>query len=176
MPCSNVKLVTALQGSNALQVMLLLILCKGHGPSCAIHATTGTLCLARFACSDMLCMLCSALRRCAHAQLTLCGQTPETALTAALASVNFYCGQQELSAQLRQSQLQRKIEKVQEACKKKLQEVHNGYTQASAALLQCWQVKAFWANIVKAWHARPDQERCAASNACGMVGACTSCA
>jgi hypothetical protein len=81
-------------------------------------------------------MLCCSLRHPAPAQLTLCGQTPETTLTAALASVNFYCGQQELSAQLRQSQLQRKIEKVQEACKKKLQEVHNGYTQARTGLLQ----------------------------------------
>ena len=66
------------------------------------------------------------------AQLTLCGQTPETAMTAALASVNFYVGQLELQAQLRESQVQRKISKVQEACKSKLQEVHNGYTQVAA--------------------------------------------
>ena len=65
-------------------------------------------------------------------QLTLCGQTPETAMTAALASVNFYVGQLELQAQLRESQVQRKISKVQEACKSKLQEVHNGYTQVTA--------------------------------------------
>ena len=68
-------------------------------------------------------------------QLTLCGQTPETAMTSALASVNFYIGQVELQAQLRQSQLQRKLEKVQEACKKKLQEVHNGYTQVQSAFV-----------------------------------------
>ncbi len=68
-------------------------------------------------------------------QLTLCGQTPETAMRSALASVNFYIGQVELQAQLRQNQLQRKLEKVQEACKKKLQEVHNGYTQVKSALL-----------------------------------------
>ena len=54
---------------------------------------------------------------------------PETVMTAALASVNFYVGQLELQAQLRESQLQQKISKVQEACKRKLQEVHNGYTQ-----------------------------------------------
>ena len=66
-------------------------------------------------------------------QLTLCGQTPETAMTAALASVNFYVGQLELQAQLRESQVQRKIGKVQEACKRKLQEVHNGYTQVCAS-------------------------------------------
>jgi hypothetical protein len=68
-----------------------------------------------------------------HSQLTLCGQTPETAMTTALASVHFYIGQLELQHQLRESQLQRKFEKVQEACKKKLQEVHNGYTQVSRA-------------------------------------------
>lgn len=50
-------------------------------------------------------------------------------MTAALASVNFYVGQLELQAQLRESQLQGKIGKVQEACKRKLQEVHSGYTQ-----------------------------------------------
>ena len=61
----------------------------------------------------------------------LCGQTPETAMTAALACVNFYVGQLELQAQLRENQVQRKISKVQEACKSKLQEVHNGYTQVA---------------------------------------------
>ena len=54
-------------------------------------------------------------------------------MTAALASVNFYVGQLELQAQLRESQVQRKIGKVQEACKRKLQEVHNGYTQVRAS-------------------------------------------
>ncbi len=74
-------------------------------------------------------------------QLTLCGQTPETAMTAALASVNFYVGQLELQAQLRESQVQRKISKVQEACKSKLQEVHNGYTQVAALLcLQAYRL------------------------------------
>lgn len=66
-------------------------------------------------------------------QLTLCAQTPETTMTSALASINFYIGQIELQAQLRESQLQRKLEKVQEACKKKLQEVHNGYTQVGCS-------------------------------------------
>ncbi|KAK9906650.1 hypothetical protein WJX75_005544 [Coccomyxa subellipsoidea] len=74
-------------------------------------------------------------------QLTLCGQTPETAMTSALASVNFYIGQVELQAQLRESQLQRKLEKVQEACKKKLQEVHNGYTQAKRKYMEVAQEK-----------------------------------
>ena len=73
-------------------------------------------------------LLCTADESC-FPQLTLCGQMPETAMTAALASVNFYVGQLELQAQLRESQLQQKISKVQEACKRKLQEVHNGYTQ-----------------------------------------------
>ena len=73
-------------------------------------------------------MLCTADQS-QFLQLTLCGQMPETVMTAALASVNFYVGQLELQAQLRESQLQQKISKVQEACKRKLQEVHNGYTQ-----------------------------------------------
>ncbi|EIE23080.1 hypothetical protein COCSUDRAFT_42043 [Coccomyxa subellipsoidea C-169] len=62
-------------------------------------------------------------------------------MTSALASVNFYIGQVELQAQLRESQLQRKLEKVQEACKKKLQEVHNGYTQAKRKYMEAAQEK-----------------------------------
>ncbi|CAL8465462.1 g4998 [Coccomyxa elongata] len=62
-------------------------------------------------------------------------------MTSALASVNFYIGQVELQAQLRQNQLQRKLEKVQEACKKKLQEVHNGYTQAKRKYMEVAQEK-----------------------------------
>ncbi len=60
-------------------------------------------------------------------------------MTAALASVNFYVGQLELQAQLRESQVQRKISKVQEACKSKLQEVHNGYTQVAATAPEACQ-------------------------------------
>ena len=76
----------------------------------------------------------------ACAQLALCGQAPETALATALASVNFYVGQLELEAQLGEAQAQRRMGKVQEACKKKLQEVHNGYMQARAggpSVLSC---------------------------------------
>ena len=61
-------------------------------------------------------------------QLVLCGQDPETALNSALASVNFFLQQQQLYFEFREAQLQKKIDKVQEACKKKLQEVHTGYT------------------------------------------------
>lgn len=64
-------------------------------------------------------------------QLALCGQDPETALNSALASVNFYLQQQQLYFEFREAQLQKKISKVQEACKKKLQEVHTGYTAVS---------------------------------------------
>lgn len=61
-------------------------------------------------------------------QLALCGQEPETALNSALASVNFYLQQQQLTFEYREAQLRKRIDKVQEACKKKLQEVHGGYT------------------------------------------------
>ena len=64
-------------------------------------------------------------------QLALCGQDPETALNSALASVNFYLQQQQLYFEFREAQLQKKINKVQDACKKKLQEVHIGYTAVS---------------------------------------------
>ena len=67
-------------------------------------------------------------------QLALCGQAPETALNSALASVNFYLQQQQLSFEYREAQLRKRIDKVQEACKKKLQEVHGGYTAVNRQL------------------------------------------
>ena len=66
-----------------------------------------------------------------HVQLALCGQDPETALNSALASVNFFLQQQQLTFEYREAQLRKRIDKVQEACKKKLQEVHGGYTAVS---------------------------------------------
>ncbi|GFR41376.1 hypothetical protein Agub_g2059, partial [Astrephomene gubernaculifera] len=63
-------------------------------------------------------------------QLLLCGQAPETTFAAALTSVQFYVAQQQLQADLKEAQLTKKVTKVQEACRKKLEEVHNGYVQA----------------------------------------------
>lgn len=54
-------------------------------------------------------------------QLSLCGQEPETALSSALASVKFYIQQKELDANLLQNKLSVKVDRVQEACKRKLQ-------------------------------------------------------
>ena len=71
---------------------------------------------------------------CAWLQLALCGQAPETALLSALASVQFYVGQTELHFQYRERKLNAKIGKIQEACRKKLQEVHGGYTMVSSHL------------------------------------------
>ncbi|KAL0025569.1 hypothetical protein WJX79_002310 [Trebouxia sp. C0005] len=87
---------------------------------CLLHATSKTLCLF---------------------QLALCGQDPETALNSALASVNFYLQQQQLYFEFREAQLQKKINKVQEACKKKLQEVHTGYTAAKRKYQEVLAVK-----------------------------------
>ncbi|KXZ56430.1 hypothetical protein GPECTOR_1g383 [Gonium pectorale] len=62
-------------------------------------------------------------------KLLLCGQAPETAFASALASVQFYVAQQQLQSELKETQLTKKIGKVQDACRKKLEEVHNGYVQ-----------------------------------------------
>lgn len=70
---------------------------------------------------------------CAAPQLALCGQTPETALNSAAASIQFFVQQTKLVAQLREQQMQAKVVKVQEACKRKLQEVHNAYTAVRIA-------------------------------------------
>lgn len=71
-------------------------------------------------------------------QLALCGQEPETALNSALASVNFYLQQQQLTFEYREAQLRKRIDKVQEACKKKLQEVHGGYTAVRRSCMSNW--------------------------------------
>lgn len=68
------------------------------------------------------------------AQLALCGQKPETALNSAAAAIQFYVQQTNLVAQLREQQLQAKIVKTQEACKRKLQEVHDAYTAVRVLL------------------------------------------
>jgi hypothetical protein len=60
-------------------------------------------------------------------QLALCGQSPETVFASALAGINFYMQQQQLQAEYREAQFSKKLSKVQEACKAKLSEVHNGY-------------------------------------------------
>ncbi|KAL3160348.1 hypothetical protein ABBQ32_010682 [Trebouxia sp. C0010 RCD-2024] len=73
--------------------------------------------------------------------LALCGQDPETALNSALTSVNFYLQQQQLYFEFREAQLQKKMNKVQEACKKKLQEVHTGYTAAKRKYHEVLAVK-----------------------------------
>lgn len=79
-------------------------------------------------------------------QLALCGQDPETALNSALASVNFYLQQQQLYFEFREAQLQKKINKVQEACKKKLQEVHTGYTAVSSKSPHCMPIQVSASN------------------------------
>jgi len=60
-------------------------------------------------------------------KLQLCGQTPETALNSALASVNFYLKQQMLHFEVKEEQFKKKLHKMQEQCKQKLAEVHTGY-------------------------------------------------
>ncbi|KAG2455111.1 hypothetical protein HYH02_000931 [Chlamydomonas schloesseri] len=92
--------------------------------------------------SDSACPICesvitkstvkviNSLQDASACQLILCGQAPDTALAAALASVQFYISQQLLQAELRENNLTKKISKTNEACRKKLEEVHNGYMQA----------------------------------------------
>jgi len=51
-------------------------------------------------------------------------------MAAALAAISFHGAQAALQAQVKELQLGRKVERVQDACKKRLAEVHSGYTQA----------------------------------------------
>ena len=62
------------------------------------------------------------------------GQTPETALSAALAAINFAMQQQDLSFQFQADRVQKKMTKLHEQCKHKLQELHNGYQAVSSVV------------------------------------------
>ncbi|GLI68786.1 hypothetical protein VaNZ11_013279, partial [Volvox africanus] len=73
--------------------------------------------------------LVQSLQDTSAAKMLLCGQLPETALASAMASVQFYITQQQIQAQLRESQLNKKLIKIQEACRRKVEEVHKAYTQ-----------------------------------------------
>lgn len=53
-------------------------------------------------------------------QLLLCGQAPETALSTALASVNFYLQQQQLLFEEREAVFKKKLEKTETAARAKL--------------------------------------------------------
>ena len=64
-------------------------------------------------------------------KLVLVGQTPETVLNSALASIGFYLQQKELLYQRTEEQLKRKLSKVEAAAKRKLQEIHNAYNEVS---------------------------------------------
>ena len=59
----------------------------------------------------------------------LVGQTPETTLNSALASISFYMQQQQLVNTRQEEQWKRKVSKVEAAAKKKLQEIHNAYNE-----------------------------------------------
>lgn len=69
-------------------------------------------------------------------QLALWGETPETALSSAMHSVNFFMQEQEQQHSTAQAALTRKIERVHEQCKQKLQQVHNGYVTVSSTVQQ----------------------------------------
>lgn len=62
-------------------------------------------------------------------KLALVGQTPETTLNSALASISFFVQQQELVQKRQEAQWKRKVSKVEAAAKKKLQEIHNAYNE-----------------------------------------------
>lgn len=62
-------------------------------------------------------------------QLALCGEEPNTILRSAMSAINFHSEQQQLLLRAKTSHLEKKLKKMQDACVKKLQEVHNGYTK-----------------------------------------------
>jgi hypothetical protein len=66
-----------------------------------------------------------------YEQLALCGQTPEVIAQASLEALNFYIKQQQLQHEFKENHLQKKVAKVQDACRKKLEEVHQGYQVVS---------------------------------------------
>lgn len=84
-------------------------------------------------------------------QLVLWGETPETALSSALHSVNCFLQHQQHQHNMAQAALTRKIERVHEQCKQKLQQVHNGYVAVSRApLFSVFQ--AMWVSHTRSHH------------------------
>eukprot|EP01024_Parvocaulis_polyphysoides_P043798 TRINITY_DN40198_c0_g1_i3.p1 TRINITY_DN40198_c0_g1~~TRINITY_DN40198_c0_g1_i3.p1 ORF type:complete len:267 (-),score=37.23 TRINITY_DN40198_c0_g1_i3:55-855(-) len=75
-------------------------------------------------------------------KLQMLGQSPEVAMAAALAATNFYIAQQDLYHQYREAAVRKKAQKVQDTCKVKLDEVHNGYQQAKRKYQDTMQKKA----------------------------------
>ncbi|KAL4428409.1 hypothetical protein ABPG75_002498 [Micractinium tetrahymenae] len=71
-----------------------------------------------------------ALAPLADHRLTLCGLSPAVILGAAHEGIQFWNQQQALYGEYAQEQGRRKVAKTQDQCRKKLQEVHNGYLAA----------------------------------------------
>lgn len=67
--------------------------------------------------------------------MQLVGQSPEAALTSALAAVKFLLQQDALEAQVVQQQQESKMAATNQKFQKKLQEIYNGYKAVSA---HCW--------------------------------------
>ncbi|GMH36871.1 hypothetical protein BSKO_04744 [Bryopsis sp. KO-2023] len=86
--------------------------------------------------------LVAAMQEPAACKLSLCAQSPETALNSALAAVNFYCKQLELFYEYRESQFKKKMQRVQDQCRQKLAEVHNGYQLAKRKYQEVAQQKS----------------------------------
>ncbi|KAK9835709.1 hypothetical protein WJX74_006482 [Apatococcus lobatus] len=74
-------------------------------------------------------------------KLALVGQTPETTLNSALASISFFLQQRELVHNRQEAQWKRKVSKVEAAAKKKLQEIHNAYNEAKRRYDEVLQAK-----------------------------------
>eukprot|EP00877_Chromochloris_zofingiensis_P000721 jgi/Chrzof1/1064/Cz01g38290.t1 len=85
--------------------------------------------------------LVNILQENSSCKLALCGQAPEVILHSALHAINFYTQQQQLQLEYREAQLQKKIQRLQESCKKKLEEVHNGYQTAKRKYTEVLQQK-----------------------------------
>lgn len=79
---------------------------------------------------------CSLLCCCRHhaLQLYLYGQTPAMIVQWALGGIQCYEEQQRLKADAYARQNQRRMAKMQQQCKAKLEEVHNGYKQVRGSM------------------------------------------
>eukprot|EP01026_Neomeris_dumetosa_P031016 TRINITY_DN2466_c2_g1_i1.p1 TRINITY_DN2466_c2_g1~~TRINITY_DN2466_c2_g1_i1.p1 ORF type:complete len:309 (+),score=22.81 TRINITY_DN2466_c2_g1_i1:33-929(+) len=63
-------------------------------------------------------------------KMSLCGMSMEAIVSAFQYCMMFNQGQQELLMQYKEAKLKQRMAKLQEGCKKKLAEVHNGFQQA----------------------------------------------
>ena len=77
--------------------------------------------------------LTRSLRPASSLKLSLCGQTPDTVMTAAVTAIRFFTEQQQLTGQLQEARLTKRAENIHAQCSNKLQKASDAVHRVSAS-------------------------------------------